>query len=62
MPNDKDTIRELLEALQMARGYVYLVHCQLRAIVGHEETAVRPDLNRIDATIVKALAREIPHA
>ena len=62
MPNDTDTVRELLEALQIARGYIYLVHCQLKDAVGHEDTAVRPDLDRIDATIAKALAREIPHA
>ena len=57
-----DTIRELLEALQIARSYIYLTHCQLVAACGHEDTAVRPDLDRIDQTIAKALRQEIGHA
>ena len=49
---------ELLAALQIARGYIYLTHCQLASAIGHEETTVRPDLDRIDTTLARALEQD----
>ena len=46
-----DDFREVLDALRLAREYVAKVHGSIAGAMGHERTAVKPDLDKIDAAI-----------
>lgn len=44
---------EMLEALKLAREYVVRVHGTIASAQGHENTIVKPDIDKIDAVLAK---------
>lgn len=48
---------ELLDMLKLARQYVHAQHAIIAAACGHQETIVKPDLDKIDTVIAKATGR-----
>jgi hypothetical protein len=48
---DHITKQEIISAFKLARGYVNAMQMNLAGAMGHENTVIRPDLERIDKAI-----------
>lgn len=44
---------EIIKAFELAQTYVYALHMTIAGAMGHENTVVRPDLDKVDKAIAE---------